>query len=350
MKKKTPAGPPLPTSPPTPLFSALPYGVFDVDPQVVIDRGMPERVRCFVRGCRRMLLPPSRGFGGELCPDHGIHCHASGTYSYRDPKRNIIVSPKLLAGGIMKHPFKFESGRFGNERGEDAITYNVFRSFQEAGALGLVASLLTGTEVTTQPRLFLWGIELTDDLEPWDLLIAARERFETRLPVKRPATEPDIALHLPGKWLLLCEAKFTSPNPVYARGPRKDAQSLTLDELTSIYRDPALVMLDDAKVEAANPVAYQLFRNLRFAEYMAKLDGPTTAAYLCNLTRLGTENATFEGFFRLVKPEYASRVRHVFWEQLFVVAGLMGRRLNHLQRYFITKTERLRPAFHLGYF
>ncbi|MFO0875755.1 MAG: hypothetical protein U0840_00010, partial [Gemmataceae bacterium] len=130
--------------------------------------------------------------------------------------------------------------------------------------------------VTTQPRLFLWGIEMTDDLQPWDLLIAARERFEKSLPVKRPATEPDIALHIPGKFVLLCEAKFTSPNPVYMRGPRKDAQSLTLDELVSIYRDPALVMLDDAKVEAANPVAYQLFRNLRFAEYMAKLDSPTT--------------------------------------------------------------------------
>jgi len=297
-----------------------------------------------------MLLPPSRGFVGELCPDHGIYCHASGTYSYRDPKRNIIVSPKLLADRIMKHKFKFESGRFGNERGEDAISYNVFRSFQEANALNLVASLFTGTEVTTQPRLFLWGIEMIDDLQPWDLLIAARERFEKSLPVKRPATEPDIALFMPGKFLLLCEAKFTSPNPVYIRGPRKDAQSLTLDELIAIYRDPSLVMLDDAKVETANPVAYQLFRNLRFAEYMAKLDSPTTAAYLCNLTRLGTENATFEGFFRLVRPEYASRVRHVFWEQLFVIAGLVGKRLNHLQRYFITKTERLRPAFHLGYF
>jgi hypothetical protein len=148
---------------------------------------------------------------------------------------------------------------------------------------------------------------------------------------------------------VLCEAKFTSPNPVYIRGPRKDAQSLTLGELTSIYFDPALAMLDNAKVEAADRIAYQLFRNVRFAEHMARLDGPTTKPYFVNLTRHGAENDTFSHFFRLVQPRYAPQVRHVFWEQLFVLAGLVGTRLNHLRRYMVGKTAGLRPAFNLGY-
>jgi hypothetical protein len=335
-----------------PNWSPLPYGVFDLNPQVQTHPGPPERIRCFVKNCRWFLRPPTRGgFKGEVCPDHGIRVHRSGTYSYRDPGRNVIVSPKLMTEGIMRSPFKWESGRMANERGEDVLNYNCFRSFQEANVLHLVMSLFTGMEVIRQPRLFLWGLELTDDsLKPWDMLIAARERFEAALPVTRPATEPDLIAYDPGRYVLLCEQKFTSPNPAYVRGPRKDAQSLTLDELVSIYSDPGLVMLDDAKVALADRIEYQLFRNVRFAEYIARLDGPTTQPFFVNLTQLGAENDTFEHFFRLVRPEHARRVRHVYWEQLFTLSQLVGNRLGHLQRYLITKTAGLKPAFHLGLF
>lgn len=335
----------------TPNWSPLPFGVPDLNPMLQTHPGPPERVRCVVKNCRWVLRPPTRGgCRGDVCPDHGIVVHRSATYSYRDPRRNIIVSPDLMADGVMQHPFKYEANRMGNERGEDALTYNVFRSFQEAGGLHLVASLFTGTEVVRQPRLFLWGLELTDDsLKPWDLLIAGRERWERSLPVKRPSTEPDLAMLDSGRYLMLCEIKFTSPNPVYVRGPRKDAQSLTLDELVGIYSDPGLQMLDDEKVGAADAVAYQLFRNVRFAEYMARLDGPTTRPYFVNLTRLGTENDTFEPFYRLVRPEHRRQVRHVYWEQLFPLAGVVGDRLSHVRNYLLTKTAGLRPAFNLGY-
>jgi len=333
-----------------PRFSPLPYGIPDLNPSIQTDPNSG-RIRCFVRGCSRMLLPPSRYKAGEYCPDHGIFCHASGTYSYRNPGRNIIVSKDVLTEGIIPHPFKFESGRFGSERGEDALTFNVLRSFQEAEALHLVASLFTGQEIVKQPRLFLWGIELTgNSLEPMELLIEARKRFESRLPVARPSTEPDLALYEPGHYIVLCEAKFTSPNPYYVRGPRKDAQSLTLDELVHIYTDATSRVLDEAKVEQADRIGYQLFRNIRFAEYMANLDSPWTVPYFVNLTRHGAENDTFEAFFRLVKPQFRNQIRHVFWEQLFALAGLTGKRLAPLQRYFLLKTEGLRPAFNHGYF
>jgi hypothetical protein len=335
-----------------PNWSPLPYGVTDLNPTLQIHPGPPERIRCVVKNCRWMLRPPTRGgFRGDVCPDHGIVIHRSGTYSYQDPRRNIIVSSDLLAERIIPHPFKYEAGRFGAQNGEDALTYSIMRSFQEADALHLVASLFTGMEVTEEPRLFLWGLDLTEDsLEPWDLLIAARERFERSLPVKRPFTEPDCSIFLPGRFLVLCEAKLTSPNPVYVRGPRKDAQSLTLDELVGIYTDPSLTMLDPEKVRAVDQIAYQLFRNVQFAQLMARLDSPTTRPFFVNLTRLGTENDTFEPFFRLVRPDHRRQVRHVFWEQLFPLAGLVGDRLNHLRRYMLTKTAGLRPAFNLGYF
>ena len=109
----------------------------------------------------------------------------------------------------------------------------------------MIGRLITGDTTPAEPLLLMWGILLTDDaLRPWDLLIAARNRFESALPVERPFTEPDIALWLPGRYLILIEAKFTSFNMYYERGLRKDAQSLTLDELLDIYHDPSLRILD----------------------------------------------------------------------------------------------------------
>ncbi len=326
-----------------------PYGIFDLSPVLQLEPGPFGRIRCCHLECERMLIPPSRGRAGEVCPDHGIRTHKSATFSYRDPTRNSIVAPDLVSR-ILRNPFKF-SCMFHLENSEDMLVLNTFRSLQQANALHLVARLMTGLDVEEQPRLFLWGLELTDDtLQPWDLLIAARRRFESNLPVDRPATEPDIVLFHPGRYLLLCEAKFTSPNPIYTDGPRKDPQSLTKAELLSIYDDPVCRMIDAEKARQADSVAYQMFRNVQFAQWMARQDSTTTRPFFCNLTRQLAENATFEQFFRLVRPEFGSCVVHVFWEQVFVLTALTGGRLHRLRRYLLTKTANLRPAFQLGYF
>ena len=114
------------------------------DPRIVTDAG---HVRCYVRGCTELLRPPTRGFHGDTCKVHRIRCHISGasaTYTYPLAQRNIIASPELFHRRLLKHPFKFESHRMGFERSEDALTWNTFRSFQEAGCLHLIAELITG--------------------------------------------------------------------------------------------------------------------------------------------------------------------------------------------------------------
>src|SRR5262249_19922129 len=150
------------------------------------DPGPPLRVRCFIRDCTEMLRPPARGFRGDTCKLHKIRCHLSGTnptYTYSQAKRNIIASPDLFTHRLIGHPFKFETHRFGYEKSEDALTWNVFRSFQEAGCLHLIAQLITGMDIAEEPNLYLWGICLThNSFEPWDLLIRARQRFESVLP------------------------------------------------------------------------------------------------------------------------------------------------------------------------
>jgi hypothetical protein len=303
-----------------------------------------------LRARLRPLAPdPDPDDRGEVCPDHGIYCHRSGygvTYTYRDVRRNIIVDAGLLAARMVRHPFKYESHRLGYERSEDALTWNVFRSLQTAGCLHVMARRITGLDIAEEPRLFLWGIELTgDSFAPWDLLIAARKRFERRLPVDRPKTEPDIALFLPGRYLVLIEAKFTSPNTAYADGARADARSLTKNELLRIYQDPALRILDVQGAEAADRVYYQLWRNMVFAEWMAQADGSTTRAYHANLTRAGFEAESCGQFRGLVNDAYSERFVHLTWEEIVADADSLKPGLVGLQHYITLKTAGLVRAF-----
>jgi hypothetical protein len=329
---------------------ALPFGTHTLDPRAVCLGTNPRRVRCYVRGCGRILQTPTRYYKGEPCPEHGIRCHYSSygaTYSYADVRQNAIVSPDLLTTRIIGHPFKFESHRLGSERSEDMLSWNVFRSLQEAGCLGMLARAITGDTTPIEPYLYLWGICLTDDAcDPWDLLIAARNRFESNLPVVRPLTEPDIAIHLPGRYLILIEAKFTSANMTYNRGPRKDAQSLTLKELLEIYHDPILRILDHDQARSASQVHYQLWRNMLFSEWMARKDHPATKAYHVNLVRRGYERASAAEFHDLVKPDFQDRFRRITWEQIYRMALADGG-LSRLCRYIETKTAGLVRAFHL---
>jgi hypothetical protein len=325
----------------------LPFGTGDLwhSPSMISDR--PRRVRCYVLGCPNILETPTRGGRGDVCPEHGIRCHfsaAGATYSYRDPRRNMIASPQLFADRIINHPFKFESHRMGLEKSEDAVSWNVFRSLAESNGLAKIASLITGLPNDEEPALYLWGIRISgDDFTPWDLLIEARKRFENNLPVDRPLTEPDIALHLPGKYLILVEAKFTSPNSFYERGPRQNRSSLTLDELLGIYHDRRLAILSIERARSALRVPYQLWRNMVFAEWMATLDSPTTRAYHVNLVREGYEAKTELEFRELVRPECQDRFHRLTWEGIY--AASIGPQHRQLRQYIETKTAGLKQAF-----
>ena len=53
--------------------------------------------------------------------------------------------------------------KFGFSTSEDALTWNLFRSLQEAGRLRDVARLVTGQEHLDEPILYLWGLCLEED-------------------------------------------------------------------------------------------------------------------------------------------------------------------------------------------
>ena len=328
----------------------LPYGIDDLDPQVVSEGEKPRRVRCYVNGCQQVLSTPTRAVKGDVCPDHGIRCHfssAGATYAYADPARNIIASAREFKQQIIGHPFKYESHRLGLERSEDTLSWNVFRSLQKASALAQFANQITGETSMLEPFLYLWGIGVSiNEFQPWDLLVAARQRFESNLPVERPLTEPDIALHLPGRYLILIEAKFTSPNTFYKQGPRKDRSSLTMEELLNIYQDEKLKCLNVRKAENSPRIPYQLWRNMIFAEWMAIADHPHTKAYHVNLVREGYEAKTAQEFSGLMSDKFQDRFQQCTWEQIYRTIESQPQ-LSRLQSYLSTKTAGLKKAFRI---
>jgi hypothetical protein len=263
-------------------------------------------------------------------------------------RRNIIVAAGLFGTRIIGHPFKHETDRFGHERSEDALTWNVMRSLQEAGVLREVAAWATALVIPEEPQLYVWGLRIDDDsVAPWDLLIKTRDRFERELPVDRPYTEPDIALFLPGRYLVLIEAKFTSPNTFYRNGPRERKDSLTKKELIQIYQAPNLKILDVAKAWSSPRVYNQLWRNMVFAEWMASLDASTTRAYVVSLTRLGYERESCREFRELVRPRLADRFVHRTWEEIDDRWAARLPELARLHHYLVTKTAGLKRAFRL---
>lgn len=320
----------------------------DLDPELHFDLGPPRRIRCFVRGCQHLLRPPTRSGGGDICPEHGIRCHSSGTYSYADIRQNFIIDANLVATRIVGHPDKYDSKRLGMENSEDAVTWNVFRSLQKADCLHHVANLICGSNSTDEPQLYLWGLSLTGDtFDLWDLLVDARKRFEGNLPVKRPLTEPDIALYLPGEYLILIEAKFTSPNSYYSDGKRKDSASLTKAELLAIYQDDSLRILNAVKAVQTKRVHYQLWRNLIFAEWMAARAEQGTQGFLGSLTRRGHERESCAEFSQLSNDDFQNRFRHIAWEDFPALCPTSSTVLDPLCDYLRSKTASRMPAFDL---
>lgn len=323
--------------------SRIPYGRYDLEP--LVKRRPNGSVKCLVRGCQQWLKSPTRvDRTGDECPEHGIIIHGN-TYKYADPVRNIIVEQNYFRDHILNHRFKFDRSRFGHEVSEDAVTFNVLMSFRQAGLLHRIVQLATGLLIPTEPRLYLWGLHINSGVEPWELLQLARDRFESDLPVKRPLTEPDIALWLPETYLILIEAKFTSSNSTFSRDTKTKLFDLTIDQVVNIYSDDGLRMLDEVTAGKRKVLHHQLWRNAVLGEWMATQDSAATKAYLVNLVREGHEDETCEEFVTLINPDYQDRFEQITWEQVYAIAEDHRDNLGDLCRYLEYKTAYLKQAF-----
>lgn len=265
-----------------------------------------------------------------------------GPYRKEEAWRNVVANRGLFEQ-LNSHPFKWES-RTHYESSEDAMSACVLLSFKEAGLLHLIVHWITGQAVDEKDvELFMWGISV-DSLQPLDLLIAARNRFERGLPQGRPASEPDIMLRVRGKLFLILEARFGSHNSFVIPGEgQKSPISLTHDEVLNRYNDLSLKMLDLAKGKDA-PVPQQLWQYAVLGEWMTTLGDPEATFYLVNLVRKGHEVQSQDTFRDLIQE----RFQVLTWEDLYTLSSFERKRLARLRCYLENKSIKLRQAFDLG--
>jgi hypothetical protein len=314
---------------------------------------------CPVRGCTASLdTAPSRWGLMPYCPVHALRIHAgSRTFVYyngaeRKAKgsaalRNIRFNAAYFAAHILGNSFKAETNRISHESSEDALTWNVFSMLASQHQLSRVVSALTGRRIEAEPQLFLWGLEvaLNNGSSEFQPLLRAREVFEPD--IRRFMTEPDIILHVPGKCIVVIEAKFTSGNPL-AKGDFDNEQEGEKPEsirgLLARYRPAALVSLKLNVESSRSPFYGQLYRNLVFAIHMA--EQLKVEWYLVNLVSryqfASKHSQEFDeptSFIRsLLPPEHHERFRFAQWEGLYEECIRDVPELTPLKEYLTRKT------------
>lgn len=297
-------------------------------------------IRCCIRGCNRWLSKRRRGLSdpNTFCPDHGISVSTSPTYIYEDLRRNFIIDLNILNQVV---PLKVESWRLVNENSEDAVSWNVFMAL--AGLKGLAAAFrhLTGIEIDTEPELYLWGISvLAQQPYVWPKLVEVRRDLENGVGIP---TEPDIILRVPGRAVVLIEAKFGSPN-----GTMKGQEERfgTVGEFLDRYPacEDRLDPLNRQWIEEQSPevVLQQLIRNVIFAQWLAD-EGEIP--FVVNLVRDADEVDVANRMANHLSENGPVKFRRATWEGLSQLALLGQPGATPLRSYFQNKTNKLAKAF-----
>lgn len=301
-----------------------------------------DAIRCCVKGCGHWLDKRSRGKKNpnSFCPVHGISVSTSPTYVFKDYHKNFIIEVARLERFT---DLKVESWRLGNERSEDAVSWNVFVGLARLKELAAAMKCLTGVEADVEPELYLWGIRFSDE-EPkvWDRLIEVRNILERRAGIP---TEPDIMLRIPGRVLVLIEAKFGSSNgTLQGQEERFGDVSEFLDLYPGVAgkADP----LNREWIEQQKPMAVlqQLVRNIIFAQWMA---GNNERVFVVNLVRDSEEQDVAGKIANHLAADSPVSFRRCTWETLFRLPAFSSEAAEPLKRYLVNKTNKLAKAFEI---
>lgn len=260
------------------------------------------------------------------------------TYILSDPLDNFIVGRELISAAIRGDWGKAETHRLGHENSEDALTFNVFRSLQEAGELGRVAQLVAERAVS-EPTLFLWGRQVNQDgsSSAWEELRAARQQVEPR---HRQQTEPDVCLHVRDWGWIFIEAKFDL-------GIKTSESKQKLESWRATYpaHGPFLFDLDHISAVPHHEFPEQLLRNVLFADAV-RADGER--AHVVALGRAEDKTPVDEWVSACLRPDCPVTTSVMSWEQIYAALPADSVRLASLRSYLENKSYALRRAFSLS--
>jgi hypothetical protein len=321
----------------------IPYGKSEIEKDAawrysatradsLLDR---EFLRCCIHDCKELLPRRHRGQSPHFCPKHGISMSTKPTYIYREAERNFIIGKH-----IPKRLPKVENWRLGFETSEDALSWNVFVSLYALEGLAEILTRLTGISPIEEPELYLWGNRIAAESGKWERLLDVREKLEDGLVIP---TEPDIILRIPGKAIVLIEAKFGSSN---SRLAGKKTRFGSLKEFLNRYKckEAATDPLNRTWIseQEETMILEQLCRNAIFAHWLAS---GNEQPFIINLvTRKATND---ERLFRQHLSENGVQFHVHTWEDVCGLSVVQGEQASVLRRYLENKTLNLQPAFNL---
>jgi Restriction Endonuclease associating with ARP len=242
-------------------------------------------------------------------------------------------------GSLRTSSGKAETWRLGNENNEDALSWNVFVSLQDAGLLGLAAQVLADCQAGTEPDLYLWGKRIGQDrLLSWPRLQRIRDELEPQDPAttkRRQQTEPDVVLHVRGWGWIFIEAKLSSPTHVYRLDRR--------EEWIGRYSTPCPNLFDEETIRsrALSTFPEQLLRNVAFAHCLAKAGDKATVVAL---VRERDRTAIEEWAGGCMMSDAPVRVVRRSWESLHAALPADAK-VGRLRNYLEDKSVNLRRAF-----
>jgi hypothetical protein len=329
---------------------SLPYGWHDFDQEIVeaiarkdpahLDKRPDGGMTCPFTACGREWLHWRDGdYTKGTIPHAGplVVVHISPTYVLVNPLDNFIVGKELIDLLTRPGSGKAETGRFGNEHSEDTLTFNVFRSLQEAQRLHLLTPLLCDCDEAVEPDLYLWSKRVTDDgFEHWPCLEAVRKELE---PKHRQQTEPDAVCHISAWGWIFIEAKFGSP--VTTSGDEKRKQAW-IDRY--VPKAPHLFNCDEIREVPPNEFPEQLLRNIVFADRIA-CDGER--AHVVLLAREKELTPVEKWLRRCLAARPEAVFSRLSWETIYGALPAGEQSLARVRAYLESKSYSLRPAFKL---
>lgn len=281
--------------------------------------------------------------GTEYHGSPPFQLRVSRTYILKEPLGNVICGHHVLRAALADQWGKIGTHRFGYENSEDMVSWNVFRSLQEARLLAPTIYGVTGVGEAEEPELFFWTAQVEqNDWQPWARLFELRSQLEGDLSSSRGCqpTEPDVVLHFPGRLWIFIEAKFGSENPGFRDERHRNAW---------LSRNYCSSALDREAIMGPNPqdVPEQILRNVAFANAICERD---ERAVVLSLTRQGDSRAP--GIKQRVGRFLASDCRVAFkqatWEAIYRTLPIDHNPVAcRLRRYLANKTISLKPAFEL---
>ncbi len=269
--------------------------------------------------------------------DPPMSFRAAPTYVLERPLDNVIAGRELIADAVAGRWGSPEATRFGNESSEGALAWNVFRSLQEAGRLGVVTMALTGFEPAAEPELFCWGRRITlDTASVWEELATALDELA---PDVTQHVEPDVCLHVPGFGWVVIEASF---------GPSSDAfdNLAAVEEFLGLYAAACPGLFDEERIRTTRlrDVPSLLLRTVAIAHSL-RTDGER--AVVVALVRESDTADVERRIDRCLAGSADVGFRRVTWESLYRALDAADPALEPLRRYLEAKSFGLRPAFAL---